>query len=84
MDSYCWRSRLAKNGMDLEPQNGKKIRIRMLDLFQSLHLNAVIFQIRPVADAFYHSKYEPWSFYLPGIDKGPGTLFRSPGFCYDT
>ncbi len=31
-----------------------------------LHLNAVIFQIRPAADALYDSSYEPWSYYLTG------------------
>ncbi len=29
-------------------------------------MNAVIVQIRPAADAFYPSSYEPWSEYLTG------------------
>jgi uncharacterized lipoprotein YddW (UPF0748 family) len=29
-------------------------------------MNAVIVQIRPSADAFYASKYEPWSEFLTG------------------
>ena len=29
-------------------------------------MNAVIVQIRPSADAFYQSKYEPWSEFLTG------------------
>jgi uncharacterized lipoprotein YddW (UPF0748 family) len=31
-----------------------------------LHLNAIILQIRPTADAFYDSDLEPWSRYLTG------------------
>ncbi len=36
------------------------------DLLQRNNFNAVIVQIRPVADAFYASQYEPWSKYLTG------------------
>ncbi|UCE94146.1 MAG: family 10 glycosylhydrolase [Flavobacteriaceae bacterium] len=44
----------------------KKEILNLLDLFKRLNFNAVIFQIRPSADAFYNSKYEPWSYYLNG------------------
>src|SRR3954467_2939050 len=40
--------------------------IRMLDNLKSLGCNAVIVQIRPVCDALYASKIEPWSHYLTG------------------
>lgn len=40
--------------------------IRILDLAKATNLNAVIFQIRPSADALYDSKIEPWSEYLTG------------------
>lgn len=53
----------AKN---LSTEQQKKEIINLLDLFQSLNFNAVIFQIRPSADAFYKSNYEPWSYYLNG------------------
>lgn len=39
---------------------------RMLDGFQKDHINALIFQVRPTADAFYYSEIEPWSRYLTG------------------
>jgi len=39
---------------------------RMLDRAAALNLNAVIFQVRPHADALYDSPHEPWSFYLTG------------------
>lgn len=58
--------------------------IQLLDLYQSLHLNAVVFQIRPVADAFYHSKHEPWSFYLTGYgNKAPEPYFDPLAFAIE-
>lgn len=40
--------------------------INMLEDFKKMGINAVIFQVRPSADAFYKSSYEPWSEYLTG------------------
>lgn len=40
--------------------------LAILDRAQSLHLNAVIFQVRPAGDALYESQIEPWSEYLTG------------------
>lgn len=47
---------------------------RVLDKMASLRMNAVIFQVRPNADAVYKSRYEPWSPWLTG------TMGRSPGY----
>ncbi|MDR2474904.1 MAG: family 10 glycosylhydrolase [Bacteroidales bacterium] len=38
----------------------------MLDEFEKAGFNAFIFQVRPQADAFYKSAFEPWSAYLTG------------------
>ena len=38
-----------------------------LDLAQRLNHNAVIVQVRPTADAFWPSRYEPWSEFLTGV-----------------
>lgn len=35
--------------------------------FKKLSINAVFFQVRPMGDALYPSKTEPWSRYLSGI-----------------
>ena len=51
--------------------------IRILDMHYRNGLNAIIMQIRPVADAFYPSKFEPWSEYLTGVQG------RAPDPCYD-
>jgi len=43
----------------------------ILDRAKSLHLNAVIFQVRPATDALYASQLEPWSEYLTGKQGQP-------------
>ena len=40
--------------------------IELLDLAKEYNMNTVVFQIRPSADAFYASPYEPWSQWLTG------------------
>ena len=40
--------------------------IEILDSLESLNFNAIIFQIRPTADALYQSDLEPWSLFLTG------------------
>lgn len=44
----------------------QKDLIRKLDQLQSCGINAVVFQVRPEADAWYPSKLEPWSRFLTG------------------
>lgn len=38
----------------------------ILNYAQTMHLNAIFFQVRPVADALYPSELYPWSAYLTG------------------
>ena len=40
---------------------------QMLDSLQAIGINAVIFQVRPTADALYWSELEPWSHWLTGL-----------------
>ena len=44
----------------------KKLYTDYLDLLVGYNMNAVFFQIRGMADAFYESEYEPWSKYITG------------------
>jgi uncharacterized lipoprotein YddW (UPF0748 family) len=62
----------SKPGLSAEKQREELIAI--LDKAVKLRLNAIIFQIRPMADALYESKLEPWSEYLTG------TMGKSPGY----
>lgn len=54
----------SEPGLTTEQQQNEAIEI--LDMHQRLRMNAVIFQVRPAADAFYASQLEPWSRYLTG------------------
>ncbi|MCH7408595.1 family 10 glycosylhydrolase [Belliella sp. DSM 111904] len=48
--------------------------IAMLDYYESMNFNAVIVQVRTAGDAFYPSRYAPWSKYLTGQQgKKPST-----------
>lgn len=49
-----------------EPELQQQQMIKMLDSLQVLNFNAIVFQIRPTADAFYKSDLEPWSRFLTG------------------
>lgn len=49
----------------------KEYLCRQLDSLAAMGVNAVIFQVRPQADAFYDSKLEPWSCYLTPDGKAP-------------
>lgn len=51
-------------------QNKAYIR-QQLDSLASAGINAVFFQVRPQADAFYDSRIEPWSCYLTDDGKAP-------------
>ncbi|MCW8850284.1 MAG: family 10 glycosylhydrolase [Melioribacteraceae bacterium] len=51
-------------GLPMEVQ--KKEAISLLNLLDSANYNAVIFQVRPQADALYKSDLEPWSYFLTG------------------
>jgi len=53
----------------------------LLDSFEVAGINAVIFQVRPTADAFYISNYEPWSRYITGEQgKAPDPLWDPLAF----
>ena len=54
----------SKPGLSTSDQ--QKEAITLLDFLKDHHFNAVIFQVRPMADALYKSELEPWSYYLTG------------------
>ncbi len=64
----------SKQGLSTEQQ--QRELIAMLDKAVELNLNAIIFQVRPSADALYASKLEPWSEYLTGkMGKAPEPFY---------
>jgi uncharacterized lipoprotein YddW (UPF0748 family) len=54
----------SKPGLSTEEQ--QKEAIALLDFLKNNNFNAVIFQVRPQADALYNSELEPWSYFLTG------------------
>jgi uncharacterized lipoprotein YddW (UPF0748 family) len=50
----------------ISTDQAKREMVAILDKCKELHLNAVIWQVRPCADAMYDSKLEPWSPFLTG------------------
>lgn len=74
-----WPSRA---GLTTAQQQAELISI--LDRASQLHLNAVIFQVRPACDALYASVYEPWSEYLSGrMGKAPDPYYDPLAFAVE-
>ncbi len=61
----------------------KQYLIEQLDKLEAAGINAVIFQVRPSADAFYNSKYEPWSHFLTKGGKAPSPYWDPLQFMID-
>jgi uncharacterized lipoprotein YddW (UPF0748 family) len=66
----------SKPGLSVEDQ--QKEAIVLLDFLKNNHFNAVIFQVRPQADALYKSDLEPWSYYLTGAQGKAPEPFYDP------
>lgn len=62
----------SQKGMGADTQQAEMRAI--LDRMASMKMNAIIFQVRPNADAVYQSRLEPWSHWISG------TQGRSPGY----
>ena len=57
----------------LSAEEQKQEMIYLLDHVKGYHMNTIVFQIRPTADAFYKSQYEPYSHWLTGVQgQDPG------------
>ena len=52
--------------------------IDLLDTLKVSGINAVVFQIRPECDALYESSYEPWSYWLTGVQGLAPSPFYDP------
>lgn len=61
----------------------KKYLCRQLDSLVVAGVNAVIFQVRPQADAFYESRLEPWSRFLTDGGKAPSPYWDPLAFMVD-
>lgn len=66
----------SRPGLPADDQ--KRELLWILDQHQRLNLNAVIFQVRPAADAFFANGKEPWSYYLTGDQEVAPDPFYDP------
>ncbi len=60
------------------PEDQKAEFIRQLNMHQQNGMNAMVVQIRPAADAFYPSPYEPWSEWLTGVQGQAPSPYYDP------
>lgn len=56
----------------------KQNLIDQLNALEEAGINAIIFQVRPEADALYQSNIEPWSRYLTGVQGKAPSPFWDP------
>ena len=69
----------SKPGLSTEKQQEEALKL--LDFLKDHHYNAVIFQVRPQADALYNSHLEPWSYFLTGeVGKAPDPWYDPLSF----
>ena len=79
VDNIDWPS---KPGLSTWEQQVELLQI--LNKAVELHLNAVILQVRPAADALFESPYEPWSEYLGGeMGSAPEPLYDPLAFAVE-
>lgn len=62
----------------------KQILISQLNSLQEAGINAIIFRVRPEADALYASQYEQWSRFLTGTqEQTPSPMWDIDTTVYD-
>lgn len=76
VNNIDWPSQKGLTGLQQQEEY-----VRLLDKLKEVGMNAVIVQVRPSADAFYPSSYEPWSEYLTGVQgKSPEPYYNPLAF----
>ncbi|NEP00096.1 MAG: family 10 glycosylhydrolase [Symploca sp. SIO2E9] len=66
----------SRQGLPTATQQRELIKI--IEQLQELKFNALIFQIRPTADALYLSQLEPWSEWITGVQGKPPEPLYDP------
>lgn len=68
-----WPSTKVVSGSAAQINTQKKELTTIMDELAANNMNAFCLQVRPTADAYYKSSYEPWGIYLTGTrGKNPG------------
>lgn len=72
----AWLHAISGAYMNKSEAETKHLLVEQLDGLQRAGINAVLFQVRPEADALYESKLEPWSRFLTGVQgKAPQPMW---------
>lgn len=80
----AWLHTVYQDGYMKRGTEGNKTYLRsLLDSLRTAGVNAVFFQVRPQADAFYSSTIEPWSRYLTTGGKAPSPYWDPLQFMID-
>ena len=67
----AWMHTVGQKQYRMPTDSLKKYLVDQLDRLQASGVNAVLFQVRPSADALYVSELEPWSRFLTADGKAP-------------
>jgi len=73
VNNMDWPSR-----SDLTTAEQQQELLAIVDRAAALKMNAIVFQVRPEADALYASSHEPWSRYLTGRQGRPPNPMWDP------
>jgi len=73
VDNIDWPSK-----GNFSPDSQRREYLQLLDMMQQNGFNAAIVQVRPAADAFFPSSYEPWSEWLTGTQGAPPQPYYDP------
>lgn len=74
----AWIQTVNGQFQGMSTQQMQQNLINQLNSLQGAGINAIMFQVRPEADAFYKSSYEPWSRFLTGVQGMPPSPFWDP------
>ena len=79
-----WIQRVNGQFRGMPTEKLKQNLIGQLNSLQKAGINAIIFQVRPEADALYASRLEPWSRFLTGVQgKAPEPYWDPMQFMID-
>lgn len=77
----AWLHAISGEYMNKSVEETKQLLVNQLNSLQRAGINAILFQVRPEADALYASKLEPWSRFLTGVQgKAPQPMWDPMAF----
>ena len=80
----AWMPTVTNNYKGMPTEKIKQKILNELDTLQMAGINAVLFQVRPEADALYPSELEPWSRFISGEQgKAPDPYWDPTQFVID-